>query len=324
MASIAPSLIILLLVCVEGTVYYVSGDASAPCDASGVPCSFASAMDLAVSGDFVRLLPGVIEVTAKISWNASKTNIVVASVAPDPTQSVLRIAITQGTGVVGIDLLNVHSVLFANLTVTCISDGGAFFVRSSSATNLVRFQQVRFVGSRYTGGSSLIRVRGQTDGHRVVFSNCLFEDNRMEGRSIDGDSGPVALSGGFSSFQDCSFFGNSVTAISDLTALGGALSHLLPNPSGISVARVEIERCLFSGNFIGGNEGFGGAVYFNGMGVSGSALSIRNTRFESNFSPNDGGAIFSREVRIPFHANISHLDWQKQKGCELHYGDCPF
>ena len=125
----------------------------------------------------------------------------------------------------------------------------------------------RFVANRATFGGAIYLNEGTS-----TVENCVFERNEAL-----NEGGAMQVVGPQLTITDSTFLENtSVT-------YGGALS--IKRSSS-----VEIDRCLFDGNFSGdgGSNGRGGAIY----GTDTSVTTVRNSVFVGNGSRRFGGAIF--------------------------------
>lgn len=178
------------------------------------------------------------------------------------------------------------------INMTTTNQNRIFRINQTALTPnvVVSFQGITFqnglVRTDNFGGGA-IRCGGPNN--TIVISNCIFENNSIDGVVAGTNGGAINMSGGGRLMIDqCTFFNNN-TPDGD----GGALFYFLDNQNGM----LQITNSLFNMNSASDASSAGGAIGIHVLpltGVTTSTINILLNRFvanRANAPGGDGGAI---------------------------------
>ena len=182
---------------------------------------------------------------------------------------------------------------WVNNVTTLNGQGGVYNVVAGAAN-------ASLDGFTVTGGTDNTRDGGGLNSSvtGLEIANCSFTNN------VSDDGGAVHLSGGSTTFTQCSFDANDAEG----GGRGGAVRVLS--------AAATFSECVFTGNVAHGDtrEGWGGAIC-----VEYSTVAVEDCQFESNHAESYseiglGGAIYSDDSTVTIENSRFRTNWADDDG----------
>ncbi len=201
----------------------------------------------------------------------------------------------SATGTPSSSAMDITGDLSSDLDIINTSFSCNFRNVSGGAVKIEDDVHVDFIGCTFYNNEANSSTGGAVDigsGAEVTFTNTTFLDNFTSGAGTPLGGALSIQSGATVVITDCNFTGNS--AVED----GGAIEV---QGTITAVTNVTITGTIFEGNSVSGAFD-GGALYISSYGN----VSVNNSLFLNNASPDKGGAIWISSTTSPKTLNVTN------------------